>query len=250
LTFFYTLKLLIHWKSNQRFISSHRNFPCPPARLSFDAYDTVNWKAYFDSGVVHTKIIADIIEKNIIVKNIRVCEWGCGPARIIWHLRNTFNNYKNVELYGCDYNQESIAWCLNHIDGIKFFVNGLQPPLPFENDFLDCIYARSVVTHLSEAMNFKWIKELSRVVKFNGLIIITTHGDLTTDRLLVNEKEFYDSGKLVVRGNIKEGEKWYLAYHPSQFVKNELLFGFKIIYHARFSNTVQDIWAIRNTIET
>ncbi len=246
----YVKELIIHWKSNQRFISSHKNFPCPPTRLSFDAYDTVNRQYYFDSGIAHAKNIADIIVENIVAENIRVCEWGCGPARIIRHLRNTVNNNKNVELYGCDYNKESIEWCSNHIEGIKFYVNGLQPPLPFENDFLDCIYARSVFTHLSEAMNFEWIKELSRVVKFNGLIIITTHGDLATDRLLLDEKEFYDAGKLVVRGNLKEGEKWYLAYHPPQFVRNDLLKGFNIIYHARFSNTVQDIWAIRNTIET
>lgn len=239
----YMKNLINNRKVNKEFISTHSDFPVPPAHLAFDAYGSINWKSYFDSGVMHSKVIADILNKEMMTDNIRILEWGCGPGRIIRHLEGALR-HNNVEIYGSDYNVESIEWCRDNIKGIKFSINQLQPPFPLEANFLDCLYAISVFTHLSEAMHFEWIKEIRRVVKPNGLIIITTHGDSATDRLLLHEKQLYDSGKLIVRGNVKEGEKWYLAYHPPEFIRDKLLESCDIVSHSRFLPT-QDIWVAR-----
>jgi len=240
---YYIKNLMDNRKINKEFISNHSDFPVPPAHLVFDSRGNVNWKLYFNSGIAHAKIIADIIKKEIKTDHIRIFEWGCGPGRIIRHLKGALGD-KQIDLYGSDYNAKSVEWCQDNIEGIKFFVNQIQPPLPFEANSLDCLYAISVFTHLSEAMHFEWIREILRVVKPNGLIIITTHGDSASDRLLLNEKQSYDSGKLIVRGDLKEGKKWYLAYHPPEFIRNQLLEACKIVYHSGFELT-QDIWAAR-----
>lgn len=239
----YLKDLIKHKKINRKFLSAHSNFPVPPMHLAFDAYGHTNWQSYFDSGLICAKAIADILNKEIAVDNIRILEWGCGPGRVIRHLKGLLI-HKNVELHGSDYNAESIKWCQDNIEGIKFHINQLQPPFPFEANFFDCIYAISVFTHLSEAMHFEWINEIRRVLRPNGLIIITTHSDSASDRLLIDEKQLFDSGKLVVRGNVREGKKWYLAYHPQGFVRDTLLEGFDTVYHNSFSQT-QDIWVAR-----
>jgi len=175
--------------------------------------------------------------------NIYILEWGCGPGRIIRHLKDTIKH--NIKLYGSDFNAEAIEWCRTHIEDIEFCVNSDRPPFPFESNFFDCIYAISVFTHLSETAHFEWIKELLRVLKPHGLIIITTHGDSTGGRLLTHERRLYDLGKLIVRGHVKEGKKWYLAYHPPEFVKNELLKECEIISHGQFGHGYQDMWVAR-----
>lgn len=240
---FYIKNFIISRKSSKQFKSTHGDFATPPAHLAFDAYGHINLQSYFDSGVIHSKVIAEIIHKEIMTDNIKILEWGCGPGRVIRHLKADLS-YKNVELYGTDNNAESINWCSNNIKGIKFFINKAQPPIHFEKNLFDCVYAISVFTHLSEVMHFEWIKEMKRVLKPNGLIIITTHGDSATDRLQSYEIQLYNLGKLVVRGNVKEGKKWYLAYHPTEFIRDKLLKGFDIVSHNKFSPT-QDIWVAR-----
>jgi len=147
-------------------------------------------------------------------------------------------------LYGTDYRDESVAWCRDHLDGITFYVNKLAPPLPFSDGFLDCVYAISVLTHLSEAKHFEWMKELARVIRPGGILIVTTLGDASTDRLLKSERLLYDAGKLVVRGQVQEGKKWHLAYQPSPFMRDQLLKDWQIISHSSFTNT-QDCWVAR-----
>lgn len=241
----YIHNLIKHKKANRKFLSTHNNFPVPPTHLAFDAYAHTNWKFYFDSGVITAQVIADILNKELPKDNIRILEWGCGPARVIRHLQGLLKN-TNVELYGSDYNTESIKWCKDNIKGIKFYINKLQPPFPFKDNFFDCVYAISVFTHLSETMHFEWIKELRRVVKPQGLIIFTTHGDSVSDRLRTDEIQLYNEGKLVVRGKVEEGKKWYLAYHPEEFIKDTLLEGWDVVRHDIVPHA-QDIWIARKS---
>jgi SAM-dependent methyltransferase len=231
--------------SNKEFLLSNRDFPVPPPHLAFDAYATTNWQFYFKSGLDQAQFIANIINENILSGSIRILEWGCGPGRIIRHLGN-FLKHQTYELYGSDYNRETIAWCQKYLKGISFSLNELKPPFPYESNFFDCIFAISVFTHLSEEMHFAWIKELYRVLKPNGVIIITTHGDISSkDRLLLDEKIVYDSGKLVTRGHVREGKKWYLAYHPQEFVRTILLKDFKIISSNQGRFYEQDLWVAK-----
>jgi hypothetical protein len=99
-------------------------------------------------------------------------------------------------------------------------------------------------------MHFEWIKDLSRVVKPNGIIIITTHGDLARANLLEQERKVYDQGELVVRDKVQEGKRTFVAYHPPSFVRHQLLKNLQVISH--ITNPIprsltQDIWIARNT---
>jgi SAM-dependent methyltransferase len=125
--------------------------------------------------------------------------------------------------------------------------------LPFAANTLDCIYAISVFTHLSAAMHFAWIKELYRVLKPNGVLILTTHGVTAADRLLPEEKAGFDQGALIVRDRIREGKKHFLAYHPVGFIRERLLEGFLVLRHVE-TPTVhqlhQDVWIARKPVES
>lgn len=237
-------------KINSDFQKTQPGFIFPPSFLSYDAYSHTNWPVYYYTGKAHAKYIAQLIKDNLVDQSPVICEWGCGPARIIRHMTDYFEN-ADIELQGFDYNPDTINWCKEHISGVKFDCNTLSPPLPCDENVFDCVYNLSVFTHLSEEMHHQWMKELRRVVKPGGIIIFTTHGDYFKNNLVEHELAEYQSGKVVIRGEIKEGKRCFVAYHPTAFIQDDLLVnGLELISH--FPGPVQeslphDVWVIRNT---
>jgi ubiquinone/menaquinone biosynthesis C-methylase UbiE len=233
--------------ANKQFLESHPDFIPPPYHLAYDAYNHTNWKAYNDMGRTHSRLISELINKYVEGKEIAICEWGCGPARVIRHL-SKIDGFNRVERHGTDYNNETIEWCDRCVEDVTFSVNKLFPPLQYPSEKFDCVYAISIFTHLSEQLHYAWMKELFRVIKRNGILIFTTHGDICTSRLSPKEKSEYESGNLVVRDKIKEGKKHFSSYQPHKFIKEKLLNGIPIIEHMRDPakyGLQQEVWVVR-----
>jgi cyclopropane fatty-acyl-phospholipid synthase-like methyltransferase len=114
---------------------------------------------------------------------------------------------------------------------------------------MDAIYSISVFTHLSEAMHFAWIKELKRVLKPGGLLLVTMHGNLSSHNLTQAELKEFRDGKLVVRANVEEGSRLYAAFHPDQFVSTQLLANFEVLRKVEpFAPFMrQTLWVVRNS---
>ncbi len=236
--------ILRNWSKNRKFLAEHPGFVPPPYLLSYDAYNHTSWIQYYFLGLSHSRLIKELIGKHIAKKRIRVCEWGCGPARVIRHLRE-IDGFEQVELVGTDYNSASIHWCRENIRDVQFTENKLEPPLPLESNSFDCIYAISIFTHLSEEMHYKWINELFRLLKPSGIIIFTTHGDRFVKHLSSTEKAQYDSGKLVVMDNVKEGKKHFTAFHPPRFIETKLLEKYQVVEFIKSPvshQLEQDVW--------
>jgi len=246
-------RYLIDFKSNQlsnkAFFENYPDFQLPPPDLAYDAYGHTNWNTYYHSGEEHARYISNLIRNYLSERSLKICEWGCGPARVLRQIPQFFKDC-NISLYGFDYNQRTIQWCQTNIKNIVFKHNLLTPPLDQPADSFDCLYSISVFTHLSNEMHFAWIKEISRVVKPNGIIIFTTHGELTKANLLSNELRMFENGKLVVRNKVEEGKRTYVAYHPPSFIKDELLKELTVISHITNpipKSLTQDIWVVKNT---
>jgi len=247
--FLYLKDRISNFRINRRFLTDNKNCCFPPPHLAFDAYGTTSIPHYFETGIRNAQLIANFINEYILTGTVKILDWGCGPGRIIRHI-GKFLHHKSFNLYGSDYNKASIHWCQNKLPNICFTLNNLIPPFEYQSNFFDCVYALSVFTHLSKNMHFAWIKELRRILKPNGILIITTHGLTSSqNRLLNHEREKFDSGKLVVRSKIKEGSKWYLAYQPRMFMQNTLLKDFEILFLGEAAYYEQDIWVAKKTKE-
>lgn len=239
--------ILKNRKSNQLFLAAHPDFVPPPYYLAYDAYSHANWQTYYDMGLSHSRLVSDLIREHISEKEIKICEWGCGPARVIRHLEE-IARFDKVELFGTDYNENSIEWCKKNIKNVHFSKNNLEPPLPLESEIFDCVYAISVFTHLSERMHYAWIKELFRTIKPDGILIFTTHGDLYVKRLLPAEKAKYDSGLLIIKDQIKEGKKYFSAFHPPKFIRDKLLKDYAVVKHIINPTEYQldqEVWVVK-----
>ncbi len=230
---------------NRRFRRANPTFAVPPEDLAFDAYNHVDWHAYRDGGRRHAEAFADLIRGHAPGPAPNILEWGCGPGRIIRHLGGLLCDLTPT-LTGTDYNPRSIAWCRANIPDIGFVTNGLMPPLPFADGTFDATYNFSVFTHLSEAVQLAWARELWRVLKPGGLLICTTHGD-NYRYLLASAEEAarYESGRVVIQDRYGEGRKWFFAVHPPAFVRATLLHDFggpRMVTMPAASGIAQDIW--------
>jgi SAM-dependent methyltransferase len=242
----YWRRLALTARSNRAFRAAHPEFAAPPLPILWDAQATTDLHEYKRSGEEAAALYWGLIRPHLDLASARparVCEWGCGPGRIVRHLPILAAGVP-VEFYGSDYNRASIAWCRAHLPGVTFLENDLAPPLRVADGSFDVIFCRSVFTHLSAEMQDRWIADLRRVVRPGGIVILTTHGEAYRPRLTSQERARFDAGELVVRTLGSEGRKLFAAFHPPAFVRARLLRGLSILEYRPGEGT-QDIWVTR-----
>lgn len=219
--FFWFLRLYgLSRKGNNRFRKRYPDVPVPPLMMLYDIQGNCDLSGFYSSGQEHAHEISMIISAEHPGQFLKVLEWGCGPARVLQHLKAV--NGGTWELWGSDYNPDTITWCQQNWPEIHFSLNGLEPPIPAEDGFFDAIYCISVFTHLSEERHHQWIAEILRLLKPGGLFIGTFHGEAYRGDLTHDEQLRFDSGELVVRDKIREGKKNYAAYHCDSYVRQLL----------------------------
>lgn len=232
-------------QKNQEFSRKHPDFIFPPDYLMYESFQ-INYESYYNSGKSAAEWLVNTAGRYTDFNNVKILDWGCGPARIIRHFPSIVP--KNCELYATDYNKNSIEWNIKNIKGVEFNLNGLKAELPYQDDFFDFIYGISIFTHLSEQLHYDWKNELSRVLKKDGILLLSLQGNFFKTILTPQEIEDFDKGKLVVRGKVKEGHRTYSAFHPDEFVK-KLFADFEVLEHIDSYNNngrpEQDIWVLR-----
>ncbi len=241
--FIYKLK---NRKINIKFIKENPTIHLPPDYLIYESFQ-INYQKYYTDSVETAKWLADHFRKHIDLKNLRILDWGCGPGRIIRHLPGIVAN--GCEFYGTDYNKISIDWCTENIFEVKFNHNTLKANLPYFDNFFNIIYGISIFTHLSEQLHYDWYNELYRILKPNGIMFFTTHGDNYKTKLTRKELIKYNKGKLITRGKVKEGHRIYSSFQPTDFMKN-LFYNVEILEHMQILPDKggwlpQDIWIVK-----
>lgn len=145
-----------------------------------------------------------------------VLDWGCGPCRTLrWLLADA----KPGQYFGCDVDRRAIDWCKKNVSGVSFAVTEPKPPLPYADDFFDIIYGVSVVTHLSAEFQDVWLRELRRVVRPEGLVMLSVMGPAIAAGLPEPQRsEFFQNGFLYARSNVWKGihADWYADAYQSE----------------------------------
>lgn len=154
-----------------------------------------------------------------------ILDFGCGSGRV---LRN-WKSLKTTRVYGTDYNEEHIRWCRRHLRFGEFGRNDLHPPLRWADESFAFVYACSVFTHLDEPLQHAWMRELRRILKPDGHLLFTTHGEMWLTSLSDTERAAFLQGQLVVRNGAESGRNTCGVYHPAEYVKAHLAAGFTVV---------------------
>lgn len=227
------------------FKAAHPDLPLPGPFMIYETF-RLDYQRYIDSGRGDALAICAEIKPFMDLNGKAILDWGCGPGRIIRHFPDIVTG---AQLYASDYNTEYIKWCQDNLKQITFRNNLLAPPIPFEEHSMDFAYAISIFTHLSEEKHYEWINEIHRLLKTGGIFYFTAHGDITRQNLLETERIKYDKGELVERGNVKEGNRMYTAYHPTAFIEKMLSGKFSVLKHRqgvpKAWGLEQDVWIVQ-----
>jgi len=103
-----------------------------------------------------------------VIPGEKILDLGCGNGRILEILED-----KNIDYVGLDNSEKLIEIAKKNYPQAKFLV-GDALSLPFPNDFFDKVFSIRVLPHIpSNEFQFQFLKEVSRVLKPGGLLILT-----------------------------------------------------------------------------
>ena len=222
--------------------------PLPPPDLIFEVIGS-RWSAvYLESGA---RIVADMQE---FLEGVgrplqgfeSILDFGCGSGRLIRHV----HQYTDAALFGTDYNPRLIEWCRSNLPFGFFSTNLPRPPLGFDAQSFDYIYARSVFTHLTEERQNEWLMEFHRLLKPGGILYFTTHGTRLIAGLSERQREAFFANELVATFTEVEGENLCAVYQTPDHVAQHLTDGYELLISVEGRNRehlYQDVHLLRKT---
>jgi SAM-dependent methyltransferase len=210
--------------------------PVPPPRLRVEVAGTAGLEWFLDSGRQQAEIIRSAAERNgaPLESAGSLLDFGCGCGRVLRH----WAEVEGPEIHGSDYNERLVGWCAANLPFVTASVNELTPPLRYEDEQFDLVYAISVFTHLPHDLERAWIDELSRITAPGGLLLLTTHGDSYADRLDADERATYESGEPVVRWPGVAGSNLCTTFHPESYVRTRLAPDLELLEHTPDGGTL------------
>lgn len=218
----------------------------PPARLRYRVQGAVSRSGFLSVG--HQ--CADDIRRCLrevqrpFESFSQALDFGCGVGRVMRWLGS-----QGPRLQGVDIDPEAVAWCKQAFPFAAFEVTPSEPPLPFADAAFDLIYGISVFTHLDEALQHAWLRELRRVIRDNGVVLLTIHGPSLHGGLSEPEQAQIARNGFVFRTEITGRLKpdglpdfYQSTFHTRQYIEQRWTEHFRLIgYVERGMANYQDV---------
>jgi SAM-dependent methyltransferase len=149
--------------------------PVPPPELRATASCGHSPEMHLRSGADDFRMLAELYELfagRPAGSLTSLLDFGCGCGRLLRWFQTAL---PDTRLLGADVRRASVDWCRQNLRG-TFLANDVQPPLALPDASVDLVVSLSVFSHLSLASNRAWIRELARVCRPDGLVLLTSHG--------------------------------------------------------------------------
>lgn len=221
----------------------------PPDELISQVSGIRDQQEFLAGGALGREVITAVLQRNgVQITDLgTMLDFGVGCGRVARHWAAL-----DVDVHGCDYNPQLVAWCRSNLPHVTARVNGLEPPLPYNDEQFDLVYALSVFTHLTEHQQRAWIAELRRVTRPGGLVLFTTHGPTFafTDPAWPSPeiRRRLADGELVVVLPEHAGRNACTALHPRRWVEEHMLSGLELVEYGVNGATMnggQDLYLTR-----
>ena len=203
--------------------------PLPPPHLRTLTAGTADSRWFLESGRSSAETIREAVGRHGVgLDSIRrMLDFGCGCGRVLRH----WQQLGGVEVHAAEPEERLEEWCTRNLPFAVVSRSSELPPLTYEAEAFDVVYAVSVFTHLTEGAQLLWMTELERIIRPGGLLLLTVHGDRYLDRLSGAERRSYDEGRLVVRHASGSGTNLCCTFHPARFLRERLAAGFDLLEH-------------------
>jgi ubiquinone/menaquinone biosynthesis C-methylase UbiE len=132
-----------------------------------------------------------------------ILDWGVGCGRVATPFKRAVA--PQARIIGLDVDKFNVDWCRANLPDLEVSQCDFFPPTQLASSSVDLIYGISVMTHLTEQTQLRWLAELRRILKPDGVCILsaTTQHCLVANTLdPVCVKELYANG---ITANIVDG---------------------------------------------
>lgn len=218
----------------------------PPARLRSRVGTDSSREQFLSVGAMTAGLVRQMAERHggDFVRGGRWLDFGCGSGRVARHLGSS-----GVvgSMIGVDVDADAIRWCSRNLDG-RFIAIDSRPPIQVEESSIDLVYCISVFTHLDEAAQLEWLAEVRRMLRPDGLFLVSTHPPSVTynrpDLTESDHRRLQERGFLFARGTGAFNDD--SAFHAEEYLRREWSRWFELLeLRPGALGSVQDLAAWR-----
>lgn len=196
-------------------------------RLIPDIKECVNKKFLFREHVERYLFASKFLENKIVL------DIACGTG---YGTNIMFKNGKPKFMIGVDKSAQAIEYALNHYTDKNIEFKKIEAPiLNLEEEYFDCIVSFETLEHVADQK--KMIEELHRVLKKDGILIVSTPNkevtvwdnpfhvkELTRNELTELLKSHFHSFIWLGQKTIEDFPKWATKLHVRRFLKKYRLY--------------------------
>jgi SAM-dependent methyltransferase len=129
-----------------------------------------------------TKIAFDMLKRHVKKQELKILDAGCGTGKNIEYLQ------KYGEVSGVDFSEDALSFCKER--GLTNVRQGEIETLPYGDNTFDLVTCFGVLYHKGIKDDLRAIRELSRVCKQGGYVLITTPaGEFLMNPLLYSKHD-------------------------------------------------------------
>jgi SAM-dependent methyltransferase len=177
-----------------------------------------------------------------------ILDFGCGSARVLPHVAALA---PEARCAGCDVDIAAIAWASAHHPELTFAHSGYESPLPFPDASFALVYSISVLSHLREDLQDRWLAELARVLVPGGVTLLSTHGPHAFEQFRTGAvRTNWCERSAFARGPLATGETMFVPYTRSFWNRGELPgvgAGYGLAFHGE--GYIRERWSRWLTVE-
>jgi SAM-dependent methyltransferase len=220
--------------------------PIPGYRARLLVAGTADIPGFLELGQLGFDCIRETLERNgTPIGHLRdVLDFGCGCGRVTRY----WNGLEDIRIYGTDINKYLVETSQRCVPFATISKNSMVARLDYPNQSFDLVYAFSVFTHLDLTAQKAWMDEFCRILRPDGILLLSVHGDAYKQRLVDQELQAFNSGRPVVRLGQYPGGNLCVSFHPESYMRGTLAEGFVIVdfvAEGAKGNPVQDLYMLR-----
>jgi SAM-dependent methyltransferase len=203
--------------------------PLPPAKLRSRVGTDSSREQFLSVGAMTAGLVRQLAERHggDGVRSGTWLDFGCGSGRVARHL---VSSGVVGSMIGVDVDADAIRWCSRNLPG-RFLAIEPRPPMPVAESSIDLVYCISVFTHLDEAAQFEWLAEVRRVLRPDGVFVVSTHPPAVTynrpDLTEVDHRRLNETGFLFARGTGAFNDD--SAFHAESYLRREWSRWFELV---------------------
>lgn len=196
----------------------HNDFEKYAFQKSFDLSTDKSWDNIFNDILKVTDVES---------KNIKFLDYGCGDGKYFKKLISLGLLNKNI--HGVEISKNRLKRC-HAINFKNAILVDLSPKLPYKDNEFDVINFMEVIEHIPKAKIDLILKEIKRVLKQNGCLIISTPN--------YPIKRFYDFYNALIYFKYKRifDDPTHISPYSFKELKNKLKIYFSFIQTKNFKD--------------